>query len=51
MHGDLADPTPFILAAKFNIAAPMYWSNIWAGGVITVLSLASLATFRRAVPR
>jgi hypothetical protein len=43
--------TPFILAAKFNIAAPMYWSNIWAGGVITVLSLASLATLRRAVPR
>jgi hypothetical protein len=40
---------PFILAAKFNIAAPMYWSNIWAGGIITVLSLASLATLRRAV--
>lgn len=43
--------TPFILAAKFNIAAPMYWSNIWAGGVITVLSLASLAMLGRPVSR
>ena len=39
---------PFILAAKLGITAPMYWSNIWAGGIIAVLSLASLATLRRA---
>lgn len=39
---------PFILAAKLDIVAPMYWSNIWAGGIIVVLSLASLSTLRRA---
>ena len=39
---------PFILDAKFLIAAPMYWSNIVSGGVLVVLALAGLATLRRA---
>jgi hypothetical protein len=39
---------PFILAAKFSIAAPMYWSNIVAGGYLVVLALAGLAAVRRA---
>ena len=39
---------PFILAAKFSIAAPMYWSNIVSGGYLAVLALAGLATVRRA---
>src|SRR5260370_6314242 len=30
----------FILAAKFTIAAPMYWSNSFSGGVLVVLALA-----------
>jgi hypothetical protein len=38
---------PFILTARLGITASMYWSNVWAGGVIAVLSLASLATLRR----
>lgn len=38
---------PFILTARLGITASMYWSNIWAGGLIAVLSLASLATLRR----
>jgi hypothetical protein len=36
------------LAAKFSIAAPMYWSNIVSGGYLVVLALAGLATVRRA---
>jgi hypothetical protein len=40
--------SPFILAARFSIAAPMYWSNIAAGGSLMVLALAGLATVRRA---
>ena len=40
--------SPFILAAKFSIAAPMYWSNILSGGYLVVLALAGLATVRRA---
>src|SRR6201982_703705 len=40
---------PFILDAKFSIAAPMYWSNILSGGYLVVLALAGLATVRRAV--
>ena len=40
--------SPFILDAKFSIAAPMYWSNIVSGGVLVVLALAGLATVRRA---
>src|SRR5256885_5526717 len=39
---------PFILDAKFSIAAPMYWSNIVSGGYLMVLALAGLATVRRA---
>ena len=38
---------PFILTTKLGITAAMYWSNVWAGGIIVVLSLASLATLRR----
>lgn len=34
--------SPFILDAKFSITASMYWSNIWAGAVIIVASLALL---------
>lgn len=40
--------SPFILAAKFAIATPMYWSNIWAGAVLAVLALAGLGVARRA---
>jgi SPW repeat len=40
--------SPFILAAKFSIAAPMYWSNTFSGGYLVVLALAGLATVRRA---
>jgi hypothetical protein len=39
---------PFILDAKLSIAAPMYWSNVFSGGVLVVLALAGLATVRRA---
>jgi hypothetical protein len=39
---------PFILDAKFSIAAPMYWSNVVSGGYLIVLALAGLATVRRA---
>jgi len=40
--------SPFILDARFSIAAPMYWSNIVSGGVLVVLALAGLASVRRA---
>ena len=40
--------SPFILDAKFSIAAPMYWSNIVSGGYLVVLALAGLITVRRA---
>jgi hypothetical protein len=40
--------SPFILDAKFSIAASMYWSNILSGGVLVALALAGLATVRRA---
>jgi hypothetical protein len=33
---------PFILDAKFSIAAPMYWSNIVSGGYLMVLALAAV---------
>jgi len=39
---------PFILDAKFSIAAPMYWSNSFSGGVLAVVALAGLAGVRRA---
>ena len=38
--------SPFILDAKFSIATPMYWSNIFSGGYLVVLALAGLATVR-----
>ena len=41
--------SPFILDARFSIAAPMYWSNIVSGGVLVVLALAGLASVRRTV--
>jgi hypothetical protein len=40
--------SPFILDAKFPITAPMYWSNVWAGGVIIVLAVGALALGRPA---
>jgi len=40
--------SPFILAAKFAVAAPMYWSNTLSGSVLALLALAGLATLRRA---
>ena len=40
--------SPFILAAKFSIAAPMYWSNSFSGAVLAGLALTGLATLRRA---
>lgn len=39
--------SPFILSAKYAIQPPMYWSNIWAGGVLIVLSLVALAVLHR----
>ncbi len=39
--------SPFILSAKFAIQAPMYWSNIFAGGVLIVLSVIAVAAQRR----
>jgi hypothetical protein len=38
--------SPFILTARFPVTASMYWSNIWAGAVIIVASLAVLAAGR-----
>jgi hypothetical protein len=40
--------SPFILAVKFAIATPMYWSNASSGAVLVLLTLAGLATLRRA---
>lgn len=39
--------SPFIMVAKFPIAAPMYWSNGFSGAVLVILALAGLATLRR----
>ena len=39
---------PFILDAKFSIAAPMYWSNILSGGYLVILALVGLAAGRLA---
>jgi hypothetical protein len=38
----------FILAVKFIIATPMYWSNTFSGGVLAALALAGLACVRPA---
>jgi len=40
--------SPFILDAKFSIATPMYWSNIFSGGYLVVLAITGLASVRRA---
>ena len=40
--------SPFILALKFAVATPMYWSNSASGGALVLLALAGLATLRRA---
>ncbi len=39
--------SPFILAAKFAVSAPMYWSNGFGGFAILVFALAALAGMRR----
>ncbi|MGE5289826.1 MAG: SPW repeat protein [Micromonosporaceae bacterium] len=39
--------SPFILAAKFSVGAPMYWSNCFAGATIIVFALAAFAGMRR----
>jgi hypothetical protein len=39
--------SPFILSAKYAIQPPMYWSNIWSGGVLIALSLIALGMMRR----
>lgn len=43
--------SPFILAARLTITDSMYWSNIWSGAVIAVLSLAMLAAGLRRAAR
>jgi SPW repeat len=43
--------SPFILDAKFPITAAMYWSNVWAGGVIAVLAFCALALIRTGATR
>jgi hypothetical protein len=40
----------FILAVKFTIATPMYWSNTFSGAVLAALALAGLACVRPATP-
>jgi hypothetical protein len=37
---------PFILAAKFAVSAPMYWSNGFGGFAVIVFALAALAGMR-----
>jgi hypothetical protein len=39
--------SPFILHAKYAIATPMYWSNVFAGALIVVIALAALAETQR----
>ena len=39
--------SPFILDAKYAIATPMYWSNVFAGALIVVIGLAALAETQR----
>lgn len=38
--------SPFILAARFAVGAPMYWSNGFGGFAIIVFTLAALAGMR-----
>jgi SPW repeat len=39
--------SPFILDAKYAIATPMYWSNVFAGALVAVIGLAALAEAQR----
>jgi hypothetical protein len=39
--------SPFILDAKFAIATPMYWSNVFAGALVVLIGLAALAEAQR----
>ena len=39
--------SPFILAAKFAVSAPMYWSNGFGGLAVLIFALAGLASLRR----
>jgi SPW repeat len=43
--------SPFILDAKYPIATPMYWSNVFAGALVVLIGLAALAETRRASAR
>lgn len=38
--------SPFILAAKFAVSAPMYWSNGFGGFAVILFALAALAGMR-----
>lgn len=38
--------SPFILAAKFAVSAPMYWSNGFGGLAVILFALAALAAMR-----
>lgn len=41
--------SPFILAAKFAVSAPMYWSNGFGGFAVILFALAALAGMRHRV--
>jgi hypothetical protein len=43
--------SPFILDAKYAIADPMYWSNVFAGALVVLIGLAAAAQTRRAFAR
>jgi hypothetical protein len=43
--------SPFILVAKYAIADPMYWSNVFAGALVVLVGLAAIAQTRRASAR
>jgi hypothetical protein len=43
--------SPFILDAKFAIATPMYWSNVFTGALVVLIGLAAIAETRRASSR
>jgi hypothetical protein len=39
--------SPFVLDAKYAIATPMYWSNVFAGALVVLIGLAALAEAQR----
>jgi hypothetical protein len=41
--------SPFILAAKFAVSAPTYWSNGFTGLAVILFALAALAGMRHRV--